>query len=288
MRVLILGGSGMLGHQLFHRLSLTHDVRVTLRNALSEYSGLGIFDESNAYPSVELETMDSLIEAAHDFSPQVVVNAVGFVRRQEDPENILGMMTVNSLLPRRLGQLCRVIGSRFIHMSTDGVFSGDSGLYRETDMADARDLYGKTKFLGEVYDSHCFTLRTSIIGRELLHKTSLLEWLRTQRGTVRGFSKVVFSGFTTLELARIIDDVITNHPYMAGLYHISSDPISKYDLLVLLKEKLNLPIEVVPDIDVKSNLSLDSTKFRADASYVPPSWEDMIDDLATHHQEVPT
>jgi dTDP-4-dehydrorhamnose reductase len=288
MRVLILGGSGMLGHQLFIRLSSTHDVRVTLRSELSEYVGFGRFDVSNAYPSIDLGSLKSLEGVVSDFSPQVVVNAVGFVRRTDDPENILGMMTINSLLPRRLAQLCLTAGSRLIHMSTDGVFSGDKGQYRETDSADARDLYGKTKFLGEVYESHCFTLRTSIIGRELFHKSSLLEWLLAQRGTVRGFSKAIFSGFTTLELARIIERVITDHPHASGLYHISSDPISKYDLLLLLKKKLNLPVDVVPDESLESNLSLDSGKFRSEMSYDPPTWHAMIDDLAQSIQEVST
>jgi dTDP-4-dehydrorhamnose reductase len=284
MRVLILGGSGMLGHQLFNRLSMTHDVRVTLHRPLSEYSRLGLFDASNAYANIELDSMEALTGAVKDFSPQVIVNAVAFIKQKDDAENILAMMAINSLLPRRLAQLSRSIGSRLIHMSTDGVFSGNKGHYRETDLADAQTMYGITKFLGEVYEPHCFTLRTSIIGREPMHKSSLLEWLLSQRGTVRGFSRAIYSGFTTLELARIIDGIVTDYPGASGLYHIASDPISKYDLLMLLKSKLNLPVEIVPDAEFESDLSLDSQKFRSETTYNPPSWDTMIDELAQNYR----
>ncbi|MGH8743204.1 MAG: hypothetical protein ACREUY_02905, partial [Burkholderiales bacterium] len=141
-----------------------------------------------------------------------------------------------------------------------------------------------SKFLGEVHEPHCMTLRTSIIGRELMHKTSLLEWFLSQSGTVRGFTHAIFSGFTTLELARIMDKIITGFPRASGLYHVSSDPISKYDLLRLIKEKMRLPVEIVPDAKFRCDRSLDSTKFRMEFKYNPPQWETMVEELALDYR----
>ena len=280
MRVLILGGSGMLGHQLLKQLSKTHDARVTLRGELSEYLAFGLFNAKNSYSGIELGSIEPLARVVKDFRPQVIVNAAGFVKQKAESKDSIPSLEINSLLPHRLALLCEQTSSRLIHMSTDCVFSGKKGGYRESDPSDTEDLYCKSKFLGEVHESHCLTLRTSIIGRELMHKTSLLEWFLSQRGTIHGFSHAIFSGFTTLELVRIIDNIISGYPRASGLYHVSSDPISKYDLLKLIKEKMRLLLEIVPDAEFKCNLSLDSTKFRSEFKYNPPSWEVMIDKLA--------
>ena len=280
MRILILGGSGMLGHQLFKRLSKSHDVSVTLRRDLASYSSCGLFDTGNSYPQIELSSPEPLSKVLDDFRPGVIVNAAGVLKPGEGAAGISSMLDINSLLPRRLAQVCGRTGTRLIHMSTDGVFSGKTGGYRESDTADAEDPYGKTKFLGEVCGPGCLTLRTSIIGRELINKTSLLEWLLSQRGTVKGFSKVIFSGFTTLELARIVDKAIAEFPGASGLYHVSSDPISKKDLITLLKDKLRLPVDIVADSKPSSDLSLDSTRFQSEFGYHPPTWETMIEELA--------
>jgi dTDP-4-dehydrorhamnose reductase len=167
-----------------------------------------------------------------------------------------------------------------IHVSTDCVFSGRKGNYREDDPSDAEDLYGKTKYLGEVHESHCVTLRTSMIGRELSRKQGLLEWFLSQRGRVQGFKNALFSGFTTLELSRIIDKILTEHPGKGGLYHVSSDPISKFDLLTLIKRKMGLRIEIMPAEEPRLDRSLDSTRFRSEFKYTPPTWEEMIEELS--------
>jgi dTDP-4-dehydrorhamnose reductase len=286
MRILIVGGSGMLGHQLFKQLAERHDVRVTLRKRLASYSACGLFDANNSYPQIELSSLEPLTEVVEDFHPEVIVNAAGVLKLEEGAAGVGSMLDINSLLPRRLAQTCGRTGTRLIHMSTDGVFSGKKGGYRESDTADAVDLYGKTKFLGEVCGPGCLTLRTSIIGRELINKASLLEWLLSQRGTVNGFSQVVFSGFTTIELARVVDRAITEFPEASGLYHVSSEPISKKDLLMLLKNKLRLPVDIVADDKLKSDLSLDSTRFRSEFGYNPPTWETMIEELAQEFLEI--
>ena len=280
MRVLILGGSGMLGHQLLKQLSLAHDARVTLRGKRAEYSAFRLFTAENAYPGIELSSIKPLAEAVKDFQPQVIVNAAGIVKQRAEAKEIIPSLEINSLLPHRLAMLCEQIGARLIHMSTDCVFSGKKGGYLESDPSDAEDLYDKSKFIGEVHEPHCLTLRTSIIGRELIYKTGLLEWFLAQRGVVRGFTHAIFTGFTTLELARIIEKIMTGYPRASGLYHVSSEPISKYDLLMLIKRKMHLETEIIPDGELKCDRSLDSTKFRSEFKYNPPSWDVMIDELA--------
>jgi dTDP-4-dehydrorhamnose reductase len=167
-----------------------------------------------------------------------------------------------------------------IHFSTDCVFSGRNGHYTEKDVADATDVYGRTKFLGEVSEPGCVTLRTSIIGRELRRKTGLLEWFLAQEGRVRGYTRAVFSGFTTLEMARIVEMILVDHPQAHGLYHVSSAPITKHELLVKIRDRLGRPVEIDPDPSVECDRSLDSSRFQRDFGYQPPGWDEMIEELA--------
>ncbi len=280
MRILILGGDGMLGHQLFKHLQPRHEVRVTLRQELVAYKEFGLFNSENAYVGIDVRTIERLVEAFADFHPETVINGVGIVKQRPTAKESIPSIEINALLPHRLAVLCNAIGARLIHMSTDCVFSGITGNYQENDTSDAEDLYGKSKFLGEVHDNHCLTLRTSIIGRELSRKKSLLEWFLAQRGPVKGFKNAIFSGFTTIEMSRIIEKMLIEHPEASGLYHVSSDPISKFDLLTLIKEKLNIKIEILPDESFHCNRSLDSTRFRTNFNYTPPEWEAMIEELS--------
>ena len=280
MRLLILGGDGMLGHRLLKHLSPRHDVRVTLRQPLESYASFGLFHAANAYGGIELRTTDSLQAVLTEFRPDAVINAVGIVKQRPDAEEAILNLEVNALLPHRVALLCNPIGARLVHMSTDCVFSGLKGSYTETDPPDADDLYGRTKVLGEVHAPNCITLRTSIIGRELARKTSLLEWFLAQTGSIRGFRKAIFSGFTTIEMARIIEMLLTRFPAAAGMYHVSSEPISKYDLLGLFKARLGLPIDIVPYDDFVCDRSLDSIRFRSEFGYQPPDWPTMADELA--------
>ena len=279
MRILILGGDGMLGHQLFKQLKNNHDVRVTLRQDLSVYKKFMLFSTENIYPGIDVRSPDKLSEVVTDFHPDAVVNAIGIVKQLQEANESIPSLETNALFPHRLALLCKDIRARMIHLSTDCVFSGKKGNYVESDFSDAEDLYGKTKFLGEVTDSHCLTLRTSMIGLELSRKKSLIEWFLAQKGTVNGYKKVIFSGFTTLELSRVIENMILNYPEASGIYHVSSDPISKLDLLSMIKEGLKLPIEIIPDESFACDRSLDSSKFRQEFNYNPPSWEEMIVEL---------
>jgi dTDP-4-dehydrorhamnose reductase len=169
-----------------------------------------------------------------------------------------------------------------IHFSTDCVFSGKKGNYLESDQSDAEDLYGRTKFLGEVSYPHTVTLRSSIIGRELKARLGLIEWFLCQKGPVHGYKNAIYTGFTTDEMSKILLNVIIPNPALSGVYHVSSDPISKYDLLRLVKEKLNLETEIIPDEGFRCDRSLDSSRFRSLTGYTPPSWEQMIEELAAN------
>lgn len=279
MRILILGGDGMLGHQLLKYLASRYEIRVTLRQDLAVYASFGLFHQDNAYASVDVRSVDRLTEVVADFRPQVVINAVGIVKQRPTSLESVPSLEINSLLPHRLAVLCKAVGARLVHLSTDCVFSGSKGNYQESDVSDAEDLYGKSKFLGEVHDSHCLTLRTSIIGRELTRKSGLLEWFLDQKTQVKGFRNVIFSGFTTLEMARIIERVLLHYPQACGVYQVSSEPITKYALLLLFREKMGHNVEIVPDDVIRCDRSLDSTRFRREFNYSPPSWEEMIEEM---------
>lgn len=280
MRILVLGGDGMLGHQLLKQLSRAHEVRVTLHRPLSAYAQFGLFNAANARGEVDVRDFSRVVQVHADFQPDAVLNAAGVVKQRVDAKDSILSIEVNSLLPHRLAELCGKAGTRLIHMSTDCVFSGKKGNYSEADAPDAEDLYGRSKLLGEVSGAPCLTLRSSIIGRELSRKTGLLEWFLGERGPVRGFRNVIFSGFTTIEMTRIIERLLTRHPGASGLYHVSSAPISKHDLLVLIRERLELKTDIVPDGDFRCDRSLDSSRFRKAFGYVPPTWEEMVEELA--------
>jgi len=280
MRILILGGDGMLGHQLLHHLAQKHDARVTLRQPLGVYARFSIFQPKNSYPEIDVRARTSLLETLEDFHPEAVINAVGIIKQQPIAADNIANIEINALLPHRLALLCKEAGAKLVHFSTDCVFSGKTGHYKETDPSDPDDLYGKSKFLGEVSEPHCITLRTSIIGRELVRKKSLFEWFLAQRGTVHGYRQVIYSGFTTHEMARIVEKILLERPTASGIYHVSSAPISKYELLCLIKKKLRLSVEIIPDDEIRCNRSLDSTRFRLEFNYVPPTWNAMIDELA--------
>jgi dTDP-4-dehydrorhamnose reductase len=283
MRILILGGDGMLGHQLLKDLSPVHDVRVTLRQERSAYRDLNLFTEANSYTGVDVRVTDRVIGVIADFHPEAVINAVGVIKQRKDGLDPIPNLEINALLPHRLAAICNAIHAHLIHISTDCVFSGKTGNYTEEDTADPVDVYGHSKFLGEVVVPGCITLRTSIVGLELSRKTSLFEWFLAQTVRAQGYKNAIFSGITTIEMSRVMERLIVNFPQSAGIYHVSSYPISKFDLLDLIRSKLRLPIELVPDEKFHCNRSLDSSRFRRDFQYTPPSWNRMIEELAAEY-----
>lgn len=281
MRILIMGGDGMIGHQLLRQWRSRHDVRVTLHRDLPAYLEYGgLFTAANSYCGIDVLRAEDLMSVFADFQPQAVINTAGIVKQQAASKASIPSLEINALFPHRLALLCKATASRLVQLSTDCVFSGRAGGYLETDNPDADDLYGRTKLLGEVYDDHCITVRTSAIGAEMSRKVGLLEWFLAQKEPVKGFSKAIYSGFTTIELSRIIEKLLVEFPTAHGLYHVSSAPISKYDLLTLVKKKLNAPVEIIREDNFHCDRSLDSTRFRDQFKYSPPSWEAMIKEFA--------
>jgi dTDP-4-dehydrorhamnose reductase len=277
---LILGGDGMLGHRLFLHLRDRHEVRVTLRRGLSDYKHYGLFTPEDAYAGVEALDRDALTGVFADFRPEAVVNAVGIVKQRGAAKEAIPSLEVNSLLPHRLALLCRAVGARLVHISTDCVFSGRDGNYTEESFPDAGDLYGRSKLLGEVDEPGSITLRTSIIGLELSRKTGLIEWFLAQKGEVRGFTNAIYTGLTTAELSRVIERVLVEHPDLHGVWQVASEKINKHDLLVRFSEILGRDdVTIVPDASVKIDRSLVGDAFRGATGYSAPSWEEMLVEL---------
>jgi len=270
----------MLGHRLFADLRHRHDVRVTLRQPLEAYRDLGLFDFSTAIAGIDARVTDRLAEVFAAVRPDAVVNCVGIVKQRPSANDAIASLEINALLPHRLAVLCRMAGARLVHISTDCIFSGRKGAYLETEPSDAEDIYGRTKYLGEVAGDHCLTLRTSIVGYELTRKTGLLEWFLAQHGSVPGFSQAIFSGLTTNELSRVVERMLVDHPNASGVFHVSSSPIDKYSLLMLFQKYLSPDVEVVSDARLVIDRSLDSTRFRNEFGYQPPTWEAMVKELA--------
>jgi len=180
---------------------------------------------------------------------------------------------------------CADLGARLVHISTDCVFSGTKGAYTEDDLPDPLDLYGRSKLLGEVSDTGCITLRTSIIGLELSTGSGLVEWFLRQNETANGWSRAMYSGVTTAELSRVIVDVLVRDLPIDGLWHVSAVPISKLDLLVKLRDLLGRNIELLPDDSVTIDRTMNSDRFRKVTGYEPPSWDEMLSELAAAVKE---
>ncbi len=277
MRVLILGAAGMLGHKLWQMYRERFDTWITARASYEVYKCYQLFDPARFIGGVEATNFDSVVRTLAMVRPDVVINCIGIIKQLPTAKDPILALTINSLFPHQLANLCQAANVRLIHISTDCVFSGRKGLYVEDDVADAEDLYGRSKYLGESTNPNCLTIRTSLIGRELNTTNGLIEWFLSNRGRrVCGFCKAIYSGFPSVILAQILADILERYPSLSGIYHIASSPIDKYTLLSLVRDAMALPIEIEPTSDVQIDRSLDSSRFRAATGFVSPSWSDMI------------
>ena len=281
MRLLILGRSGMLGHQLWRSLHAQHDIWVTLRRPAADFAPYHLFDEAKSIQVDDITDDATLGQALAQAKPDAVINCVGLIKQRDEASDEALTVRVNAEFPHRLAKRCGETGARLIHFSTDCVFAGTRGNYTEDDPADATDLYGQSKHRGEVTGPQCVTLRTSVIGHELGTNLALLDWFISQRSqTINGFKKAIYSGFTTLEMARIIERILTRHPRLSGLWHVASEPISKFDLLQLCREKLGWEGIIEPNDEFVCDRSLNGDRFNEATGYKPPGWQAMISELA--------
>jgi dTDP-4-dehydrorhamnose reductase len=279
MRVLVLGAYGMLGHRLMRGLSSEFDVVGTCRRLRDDVPE-ALVPRENLIEGVDAAELLSVEEAVRCSRPDAVINCIGIIKQSPLAKDPIASITINSLFPHQLAAVCQDEGARMIHFSTDCVFSGEKGGYKADDLPDADDLYGRSKALGEPSGAGVVALRSSIIGRELGTRSGLVEWFASQKGKkVRGFQEAYFTGFTTREMCEVVRAVLRKDDAQ-GLWHVASKKISKHDLLVLMREELDLDIDIAPDRQVFCDRSLDGHAFIRDFNYRPPSWKSMVKGLA--------
>jgi dTDP-4-dehydrorhamnose reductase len=276
-RVLVLGVSGMLGHKVFQIMRERRDLKVFGTSRAASPLAAWVGGDAGAIMSgVDAHNFDSIVRAVAAARPDVVINCVGLIKQLPEAKDPLLSISINAQLPHRIALLCRAAGARMIHVSTDCVFAGDRGGYAEGDPADATDLYGRTKYLGEVDYPHCVTLRTSIIGHELRGHWGLVDWFLRAGSTVTGYTEAYFSGLPTCELARIIADHVIPRADLSGLYQLSAARISKHDLLCAIRDQYSLSVGILPSDAVRVDRSLCSDRFLQLTGYRPPDWAELV------------
>lgn len=275
--VLVLGANGMLGNAVLRLFATSPGYRVVgtvrssaaLRHLPSELHPL-------IFTGVDVENNDNLAKIFSKERLDVIINCVGLVKQLAAGCDPIAGITINALLPHRLARLCEMAGTRLIQIGTDCVFSGVKGSYTEADVSDATDLYGRSKYLGDVDYPHTITLRTSIIGHELNGAHSLIGWFLAQTGVVKGYRKAIFSGLPTVEMAHVIRDYVIPNPELQGVYHVSAAPINKFDLLTLVAKIYGKSIDITPDDQLVIDRSLNSTRFQLATGYVAPNWPELV------------
>lgn len=281
-RILILGGGGTLGHKLWQVLPAKFpETFVSIRKSRAYYAKCGLFAGTNVVDNLDLRDFARLGEVLDGLRPTVIVNAAGVTLRSKEALDKLSVVSVNALLPHKLAEWCGKHGSRLIHFSTVCVFDGKKGGYTEDDLPDALDLYGMSKALGDVSAPGALTLRSSFIGREIFGGYELLEWFLAQGGKkVKGFRKAVFTGLTSNRLAELVGELIAKFPELNGLYHVSSEAVSKYDLLKLMKDAYKVDTEIEADDKFECRRDLDGGRFVEATGFKCPSWRAMMADMA--------
>lgn len=286
-RVLVVGGTGMLGHKLVQVLGADPalDLHATVRRVPPpQFAGGRV----TYHPGVEVAYGSARIrEVLEALRPDVVVNAVGAIKQKDLHSAMDETLYLNGAFPHLLA--LHHPDARLIHISTDCVFRGDRGGYTEGERPDAEDLYGRSKAMGEVDYGRHLTLRTSIIGPEIGGQLGLLGWFCSQpRGSVlRGFTGAIYSGLPTVVLSRTIHRLIRDEAPLSGLYHVASEPIDKHSLLQQVNEALELGHTLLPDDSLRIDRSLDDRRFR-DATGTPrPSWSELVAELAEDFRTLP-
>jgi len=283
MKVLVIGASGMIGSTIVRVIAENKDWEIygTIRyETVKQFFAPKV--RENFLTNVDVTNYDSLVSVFNEIHPDVVINCAGLTKHISGSEDPVKAIPINALMPHRLAELCKFLGARLIHISTDCVYSGKKGNYLESEPADSMDIYGKSKLLGEVDYPHAVTIRTSTIGHELSTKHGLLEWFLSQEGQCKGFQRAIFSGLPTIVLAQIIRDIVIPNKDLRGLYHVAGRPISKYNLLKLISEIYGKSIEIIKDETFTIDRSLNADKFQSATGYVSPEWPDLIQSMHSY------
>ncbi len=282
---MILGVTGMLGHTLFRDFAQHPDFAVTgtarRREGLDRYFAPHLLE--NVVTGVDAFRFETVREVIEKVRPDTVINCIGIIKQLKEAYDPVTSIAINALFPHQLAKACAETGSRVIHISTDCVFSGQRGHYTEEDPSDAIDLYGRSKFLGELHHyDHAVTLRTSIIGHELDTRYGLIEWFLAQQGQVKGFTRAIYTGFPTAEMARIMAGYVIPNPQLKGLYQVASDPIDKYTLLGQVAQAYGKEIVIQPEDGFFCDRSLNGRKFAEATGYVAPAWPELVRGMHQH------
>lgn len=280
MKILVLGGNGMIGHYLLSGLRQRHDVKATFKQPWSTYGDLQGLDAKDTFTGCDVRNFQHVEKIMKEFTPDAVINATGVTKQLVDKKGPEIAIDINALFPHRLANLCESHASRLILLSSDCIFSGAKGAYTEDDNSDAVDVYGRTKFLGEVDADHVVTLRKSTIGLELTGAHGLVEWFLAQTGEIKGFSNAIYSGIITEELVRVIELILLDIPSLSGIWNVAGPPISKYHLLTKLQEEIQkTDVVITRDETFFCDRSLDGSRFERVTGYSPPGWTEMIKTL---------
>ncbi|GBG07994.1 dTDP-4-dehydrorhamnose reductase [Paenibacillus agaridevorans] len=267
-KVAVLGATGMAGHVI--AMYLEEKGYEVYRMSRSMESG-------ERAASVDASNTSAVINWLDKISADIIVNAIGILQREAEERPDIAVL-INSYLPQRLAVYAKEKGIKFIHLSTDCVFSGAKGGYTEAALQDGRTMYDRSKALGEVSANRNLTFRMSILGPDISHNgTGLFHWFMNQTGKVNGYVNAIWNGVTTIELARALNEAIKQD--LSGLYHLTPPfTINKYELLLLFKDIFNRnDIEIMPHEDFNVDKSLVNT--RTDFNYVIPPYSQMIEEM---------
>jgi dTDP-4-dehydrorhamnose reductase len=283
-RVLVLGATGMLGHKLVQRLAARGlSVFGTMRSSSppdTSAARVALGAARQILHDVDVLQDGPLQAAIETADPDVVVNAVGVIKQIDMAKDPVTSISTNALLPHRTAAFCKKRGARLIQFSTDCVFAGRRGPYPENAPTDAEDLYGRSKLLGEVSGPGCLTIRSSIVGRELRGRSSLVEWFLSQRGgQATGFTGALYTGLTTNVMSDLVGKLIMEYPEVEGVCHVASEPISKYELLQFVNTHYKLGITLGRDDKFFCDRRLDGSAFRKRTGFSAPSWDTMIAEM---------
>lgn len=283
-KVLVLGANGMLGSMVSTVLSAAYDVEMTIRPGAAVHVGMPALPVHR----VNLLDSDELLPTLTAVRPDCVINCAGVIKQRSDSLEVLRTFPLNALFPHRLAHYCATIGARMIQISSDCVFSGKTGYYDDHAPSDVDDVYGVSKRVGEVGGSdHVLTLRTSIIGHEASNHHSLIDWFLRQQGQIKGYRKAIYSGFPTVELARVLRDYVLPRPALHGVYNLSTEAISKYDLLKIVRDVYAKDIDIISDDTVSIDRSLNSTVLRSMLGYQPPQWQQLVESMYETRPDFP-
>ena len=276
----------MLGHKAFQEFSKSFNTYASFRNFTPSLKGDNVFPLDKVIEGINVFDFGGVEHMIRELQPHTIVNCIGIIKQLEEAHDKRISIYINSLFPHLLHEVCENTGARLIHISTDCVFSGKQGNYTDADTSDATDLYGRTKYLGEVENYPSLTLRTSIIGHGLFRNSSLVDWFLSQNfGKVKGFQHAIYTGFPTVIFCRELVRVVKDFPQLSGLYNFASNKISKYELLLLIREIYGLSIEIEPYEDFYCDRSMSPERYQKVTNFQTPSWRSMIEEMHKDHLE---